>query len=264
MYGSVFCYAYYITLYDVISSIAIRLTNKTMKKLLMFVAVAVLAAGVAWGSYAAASSGMHQSLSVNNGGVLQARADVTAVDSSSVTLSVWGAMVKVRVSDSTKLTAWNGRAMALADVKVGDNVMVRGKIVSGAAAFTIDASRVRDYARPPKPSPTPSPSPVVNGDGFLRGHVSIGPICPVEREDHPCRADYANTKVVVYNSASGAFVSRTSVAADGSYIVELAPGTYRVDLETNYGFMHKNLPQIVTVEANEATKLNISLDTGIR
>jgi hypothetical protein len=51
---------------------------------------------------------------------------------------------------------------------------------------------------------------------------------------------------------------------DGSYSVELEPGTYRIDLIPNGIDLSKELPQTVTLAAGETLTLDIDIDTGIR
>jgi hypothetical protein len=44
----------------------------------------------------------------------------------------------------------------------------------------------------------------------------------------------------------------------------LAPGTYRVELQRRGIDISKDLPQTVTISTGNTTRLDISIDTGIR
>ena len=53
--------------------------------------------------------------------------------------------------------------------------------------------------------------------------------------------------------------------ADGSFAIQLPPGTYRVTLEARPGMgVAKGLRATVTVAAGQQTRVDIHLDTGLR
>ena len=106
--------------------------------------------------------------------------------------------------------------------------------------------------------------------GFLEGKISIGPICPVEKDppDPDClpTADtYKAYPVSVWTSDGRRKIMQISPELDGSYITDLEPGNYLIVLETgrsNIG--SSNLPVEVTITSDNVTTLNIDIDTGIR
>jgi hypothetical protein len=102
--------------------------------------------------------------------------------------------------------------------------------------------------------------------GYLEGFVTIGPICPVERENVTCPVPpsaYEARKILV-STEEAQVVTIVDINSDGFYRVALAPDTYNVDI--NYvGMDHSpDLPTAVTIIAGQTTVLNISIDTGIR
>ncbi len=104
--------------------------------------------------------------------------------------------------------------------------------------------------------------------GTLQGHVSIGPLSPVERVGAPTPTVppevYAARQIVVYYSDGKKVVTRISLDAQGNYRVTLAPGTYVVDMARTGIDRAKGLPATVTVESEKTTTLDITIDTGIR
>mgnify|MGYP001580720233 CR=1 FL=1 len=106
--------------------------------------------------------------------------------------------------------------------------------------------------------------------GFLEGKISIGPICPVEKDppDPDClpTADtYKAYPVSIWTSDGRRKIMQISPELDGSYITNLEPGNYIIILETgrsNIG--SSNLPVEVTIKSDNVTTLDIDIDTGIR
>jgi len=101
----------------------------------------------------------------------------------------------------------------------------------------------------------------------VRGTVTSGPTCPVETQppDPACAARPVAGAVLVFANAAGAEVARATSAADGTFIVELAPGAYHVTAEPVQGLMGTPEPVDVQVEAGQPmTDLQVSYDTGIR
>lgn len=101
----------------------------------------------------------------------------------------------------------------------------------------------------------------------VRGTVTAGPTCPVERDppDPACAPRPVGGAVLVFAGADGTEVARVTSAADGSFTVELAPGAYRVTAEPVDGLMGTPAPMDVEVEAGQPmTELQVSYDTGIR
>jgi hypothetical protein len=100
----------------------------------------------------------------------------------------------------------------------------------------------------------------------VRGTVTAGPTCPVEREppDPACAERPVPGAVLVFSDLGGTEVARVTSATDGTFTVELAPGAYRVMAEPVEGLMGTPAPMDVMVEAGPPTELQVSYDTGIR
>lgn len=106
--------------------------------------------------------------------------------------------------------------------------------------------------------------------GFLKGTISIGPICPVETIPpspacQPTAETYKAYPVGVYSPDGSRKIAQLSPSLDGSYIIELPSGSYKLVLETaKKGVGGSNLPAEVSIMAEDDTVFNINIDTGIR
>lgn len=106
--------------------------------------------------------------------------------------------------------------------------------------------------------------------GFLEGKVSIGPICPVETvppgpECLPTADTYKAYPVSIRTADGRNKVADISPALNGSYSIELRQGNYLIRLEKEQNSIgSSNLPIDVSILPQEATVLNIDIDTGIR
>jgi hypothetical protein len=107
---------------------------------------------------------------------------------------------------------------------------------------------------------------------LLQGAVTIGPISPVERpgECPPVSPEvFAARKLLIYDE-SGKYLVRevyfTQIAngATGYYTAQLAPGTYIIDINHTGVDTADNLPQKITVTADETITIDVNIDTGIR
>ncbi len=111
------------------------------------------------------------------------------------------------------------------------------------------------------------PSPLLK-PGVLAGHVSIGPLTPVERVGVPTPTVppevYAARQVIIYHADGQKEVTRLKLDANGNYTVTLAPGQYVVNMARSGPGGPRNLPATVTITSNLTTTLDISVDTGIR
>jgi len=108
----------------------------------------------------------------------------------------------------------------------------------------------------------------VTSVGYLEGQVSIGPLQPVQRvgvpPPTPSPAVCTARGLVVYEAGTGAEAARFPLGPDCRYSVVLPPGTYRVELDRRGIDFSKDLPREVTIVAGQVTRLDISIDTGIR
>ena len=101
----------------------------------------------------------------------------------------------------------------------------------------------------------------------VRGTVTAGPTCPVERDppDPACAERAVAGAVLVFSDASGAEVARATSDAEGTFAVELAPGAYRLMPQPVEGLMGTPAALEVEVEAGQPmTEVQVSYDTGMR
>lgn len=110
-----------------------------------------------------------------------------------------------------------------------------------------------------------------SGDnGFLKGVINIGPICPVERVPPdpaclPTAETYKAYPVTIWTADGRKKIRQISPALNGSYRTELAPGNYLVILERKRNMIGgSNLPLTVFIMPKDSTVLDINIDTGIR
>ncbi len=104
--------------------------------------------------------------------------------------------------------------------------------------------------------------------GTLTGHVTIGPLQPVQREGEPAPTPgpevYAAWEIVVYTLDMRKEVARAAIDGEGNYTVELRPGTYTVMAEQATGGGFSQQTHTVGIAAEQTTQLDIDIDTGIR
>ena len=97
----------------------------------------------------------------------------------------------------------------------------------------------------------------------LYGNITLGPINPVEREGEENDRSYQAT-ISIKNQSGTREIGRFTSGEDGRFKVFLKPGTYLVDpLPGDSGFPFAK-PQLVTIEQDKFTEINIMYDTGIR
>jgi hypothetical protein len=96
----------------------------------------------------------------------------------------------------------------------------------------------------------------------LRGLVTRGPIMPVCMVDQPCDEPAANVRLVFLRN--GVVVSRARTGATGWYRVALAPGRYAVRLPGKPVLGRIVKPQTVRVLRGRYSRVDFSIDTGIR
>ncbi len=101
--------------------------------------------------------------------------------------------------------------------------------------------------------------------GYMSGHVTIGPNCPVESIEHPCTVPpeaYSSRSVVVYKNDGTTIVKKGTINAEGNYKITLEPGSYLVAVEP--GGMRPTEKKLVTIKAGQTVTLDFDIDTGIR
>jgi hypothetical protein len=109
----------------------------------------------------------------------------------------------------------------------------------------------------------PTATPTTPGTGTVSGTISVGPLCPVEPCTNP-NNPYVGLNVIISDAA--AVIRAVEVADGGSYSATIPVGNYEITLQPCQwlGCQHGTLPEHVTVQVDETTVLNISIDTGIR
>jgi hypothetical protein len=96
----------------------------------------------------------------------------------------------------------------------------------------------------------------------LRGVVTRGPITPVCMVDQPCDEPAANVRLVFVRR--GIVVARARTSETGRYRVALAPGRYTVRLPGKPALGRIVKPQAVRVLRARYSRVDFSIDTGIR
>jgi hypothetical protein len=104
--------------------------------------------------------------------------------------------------------------------------------------------------------------------GTLEGHVTIGPLMPVQRADVPEPTPppemYAQYEILIYAQDGRTEVARARIDSGGDYRVTLGVGTYMVNINRQGISRGIDLPQKVTISSQQVTRLDIQIDTGIR
>jgi len=103
--------------------------------------------------------------------------------------------------------------------------------------------------------------------GVLQGHVKIGPLCPVE----PCRIApdqmekaYDLRKILIYDANRQSVLEEVKIDKNGTYMVNLAPGNYVVDISRIGIDRSAEVPGKINIEPGKTVVLDINIDTGIR
>jgi len=105
--------------------------------------------------------------------------------------------------------------------------------------------------------------------GYLVGQVTIGPLAPLQTVGAPPPTptpEQCAAYGLALDPADGhATATRLTLRADCSYQVALPAGSYGVRLAPEPAIGgSKDLPQTVTIQAGQALRLDVSIDTGIR
>src|SRR4051812_3381060 len=125
---------------------------------------------------------------------------------------------------------------------------------------------IPSLASSPSPTSRPTPStpvaPATVGSPGVRGRVSAGPTCPVEREDQPCPPNPVSDRRI--DALSRGRVTGSAVTdAQGRYAIGLAPGDYTLHVANEDTF--PRCPDTdVHVTAGSPVTADIDCDTGIR
>lgn len=126
-------------------------------------------------------------------------------------------------------------------------------------------------------APTTTINSTSTANGLLKGTISIGPLCPVERANgSPCgnnnSAIYTSRNVVLtaYSLPGAPYRNVTytlAISANGTFGGYLKAGSYLLNVTNctfSYLSCHESLPKTVYITPHATTIVNISIDTGIR
>ncbi len=114
-------------------------------------------------------------------------------------------------------------------------------------------------------SSTPPQVSKVGGTGTIEGSVTIGPICPVEREGVPCIVPpetYTSRNVVVYAMDQASVIQQMALDTEGNYSLSITPGIYWVQIQPAGIGPGEKKP--IEVKLNETIRLDFDIDSGIR
>lgn len=102
--------------------------------------------------------------------------------------------------------------------------------------------------------------------GRISGVLSIGPICPVEREGVPCPVPaeaYRARPIVVYDTNGNEVTRVTASTVDGTFMIEVSAGTYDIGVESASA-IERTPKQRVTIGSDQDISIRFDVDTGIR
>jgi hypothetical protein len=99
-------------------------------------------------------------------------------------------------------------------------------------------------------------------DSGIRGYVTYGPTCPVERPGERCERPYDATLRIRVRTTHRLVVTVRS-GGDGRFRVRLQPGRYVIDPVAGHPFPRAS-PVFVTVRAHRFATATIAFDSGIR
>lgn len=106
-------------------------------------------------------------------------------------------------------------------------------------------------------------------NAILTGTVTVGPLGPgpvqldAPTPEVPVEV-YTSRGLQIFAEDGETLVTEVSFKADGTYQLEITPGTYIVALIPNGLDTADGLPATVTLKPGETTTLDITIDTGIR
>lgn len=99
-------------------------------------------------------------------------------------------------------------------------------------------------------------------DSGIRGKVTYGPTCPVERPGETCERPY-DAKLRIRSRSTMKVVATLRSGKDGRFRVRLRPGRYVVEPVSGNPYPRaKSVP--ATVHAHKFTRITVAFDSGIR
>jgi hypothetical protein len=142
----------------------------------------------------------------------------------------------------------------------------RGVWCAGAGVLTVSATR---RGAPTGTGHLRVRPPAAFGQGDVVGHLLLGPTCPVERIDDPCDpVAHPDPVSLAALDPAGAEVATTVTLADGSFALDLPPGTYTLHAERAGSSFPSiaDVSVVVPAGATRSTPRRVAVigDTGIR
>lgn len=101
----------------------------------------------------------------------------------------------------------------------------------------------------------------------IKGKVTVGPICPVERLNSPCPVPpeaYTSRQIILYAANGTTEIKRMNFTSTGTYSFKVSPGTYVLNIPQQGIGGSQGLPKTITVTSGETPEYDFPIDTGIR
>lgn len=133
--------------------------------------------------------------------------------------------------------------------------------------FIFEWQKIRAADRIEPPNPPAFEAQKTGHIGILQGTMTIGPVCPVERIDHPCKPTsemFAARKIFIYLPDRATLTSVITPDGEGNFSVKLPEGTYWITMQNQgIGSLH-GVPQSIEIKEGMPVRLMVGVDTGIR
>ncbi len=103
--------------------------------------------------------------------------------------------------------------------------------------------------------------------GTLKGSVTVGPVCPIERPDYPCKPTpemYAAAQVFVYLTDKATLVKTITPDPNGDFSISLSTGKYYIDMIHQRIGGTTGVPTTVSITKGGTVTLKLNVDTGLR
>jgi hypothetical protein len=114
-------------------------------------------------------------------------------------------------------------------------------------------------------------TPAAVAPGILKGKVTVGPLTPVERVPEPGETPspipaevFTSRSVDILKADGRTLVKHVPFQGDGTYQVELPPGTYVVASPAGQFEHARELPKTIVLKSGAVVVLDLDIDTGIR
>lgn len=159
-------------------------------------------------------------------------------------------------SDTTATTDATGSGTgSSASVGPGSTVKAGGGTATTARPGTTPTTS-------PAPPTTTTTRPAPAGASGVRGVVTAGPQCPVQREgDHSCD-DKPVPAHLTLQRGDGSTAASADAGADGQFFITAGAGNYTLAATSPNAMRCTSQP--ITVTAGHVTDVQVSCDTGIR